>query len=266
MRFHLPTFEYRPRLGPQTVALDKVGGLPFGLDPAAWPRCADCGKAMSHIAQFVHDEHRLDLGDPRRVLTLWQCEHDPGMCETWSATSGANRATVLTVDEESAHLAPLPDEETTVFVEARVVAWSEGDDGVTQDQLPMFFDEARSRELDRAWWAAERFTTRLGAVPTFIQSADESPARPWRFIGQLSGGERISGPVPTAIATGYGIQRAVDGGWEMERPPGEPKGWIVVDESGWYLPGANFGDGGMAYVFLDQTSDPPAASMFWQCG
>ncbi|PZS30920.1 MAG: hypothetical protein DLM58_12785, partial [Pseudonocardiales bacterium] len=253
--------------GYQTAALDKVGGLPFGVDPARWPRCTDCGQAMSHIAQFVHDKDRLDLRHPGRVLTLWQCEHDPGMCETWSATSGANCAMVGDVNEAFAGLAAPPDERTAVFPEARAIAWTEGDDGVTQGMLPEFFDEVSSRGLDPAWRDPEGFTTRLGAVPTFIQSSDEAPGAPWCFVGQLSNGEHINGSAPSANDPDFGVQRAVNGTWELERQSGnEPKGWIVVDESGWYLPGPNFGDGGMAYLFLDATSEPPAACMFWQCG
>jgi hypothetical protein len=246
---------------------DKIGGLPVGVRLDDWPRCADCSGAMSSIGQFHHDDERLDLGGHDRVLTLWQCEHDPGMCETWSADSGANAAIVRYVDGSSAPIEP--PESVVVHPEARVTAWVADDDGVPAELVDAFFDERRYRELGERWWGAGGMDTRLGGVPAWIQSADEGPGSPWSFVGQIADGQHLQGEPATPPAGRFGIQRRVGERYELEPPAGvataDVERWIVVDESGWYLPGPNFGDGGMAYVFVDRTVDPPAAKLFWQC-
>jgi len=164
-----PRFELGPRLDPQVGPVDKLGGLPVGIAPGLWPRCADCGAAMSHLGQFVHHPDRLDLGAPGRVLTLWQCEADPGGCETWSWESGANAA-VVSDGEAGAELPVLPpDPGTVLYPEIRVTGWSGSDDGGSG--------------------------TRFGGVPAWEQSADEAPPPPWTFVGQLASRQPMrSGP------------------------------------------------------------------------
>lgn len=266
MRLFRPTFELTaPDARPWTG--DKIGGLPTGIAPSVWPSCRDCGEQLSFIGQFGHDEVRLDLGAAGRVLLLWQCEHDPGMCDTWALESGANAAFVVT-PEHGDIVGAGPG--TVVHPEIAAVGWVEEDDGVPADLWPAYFNDAQLLALGAAWWDRGGSDTRLGGVPAWIQSADEAPGSPWQFVGQVSGAQRIDGGLVPGALPGAGIQRRVDGAVSLEPPPGTEmvnvEQWIVVDETGTYLPGPNFGDGGLAYVFLDRTVDPPAASMFWQCG
>lgn len=191
------------------------------------------------------------------------------MCETWSATAGANAAIVSdTVDTDAGPVNP-PDSATVVYPEVRVTEWVQGDDGVTEDLLPAFFGDESYAALDARWSAEERFTTRLGVEPTWIQPAEEGPGPPWSSVGQLADSQTVGGEVPSADETGFGIQRRVVDRFETRLPTGidapSVKHWIVVDEAGWYVSGPNFGDGGMAYLFLNRTTDPPAARIFWQC-
>lgn len=266
MRLFRPMFELAsPDAEPW--AGDKFGGLPTGITQATWPACGDCGQLMSFIGQLGHDETRLDLGATDRVLMLWQCEHDPGMCETWSSESGANAAIVVSA-EHSGALAPTSD--VMIYPEAVVVGWLEEDDGVPADLRAAYFDETLHIALGDEWWGRGGFETRLGGVPAWIQSADEAPGSPWQFIGQVADGQRLDGALQPGALPGAGVQRRAGGEITLEPPAGtaieDVEQWIVVDESGTYLPGPNFGDGGMAYVFLDRLVDPPAVQMFWQCG
>jgi hypothetical protein len=61
MRYFVPDIRMPDELPPQCALEDKLGGLPWGLDPAGWPRCRDCGKSMSLLAQYAHHPERLDL-------------------------------------------------------------------------------------------------------------------------------------------------------------------------------------------------------------
>jgi hypothetical protein len=271
MRFFRPQFDVVLHGDPAPWPGDKIGGLPVGVRLDDWPRCADCSGTMSLIGQFHHDPARLDLAGPGRVLTLWQCEHDPGLCETWSADSGANAA--LVVDRLHAPgRGPIepPDPSTVVHPEVRVTTWVVDDDGVPVDLVDAFYDEERHAALGEPWWSAGGMDTRLGGVPMWIQSAGEGPGPPFTFVGQIADGQHLPGDLPAPRAGRFGIQRRVGDRFELEPPPGvttaDVERWIVADSSGWYVPGPNFGDGGMAYVFVDPTADPPTAKLLWQCG
>ena len=268
MRLFRPRFELAS-LDAEPWAGDKVGGVPAGVSVPEWPSCADCGCPMSFIAQFWHDEDRLDLGAPARVLTLWQCEHDPGMCETWPPHAGANAAIVLAVADDQ-RSTTVPDPAPVIYPEVVTAGWFDEDDGVSPERRPAFFDDAEHVALGEEWWGRGGFDTRLGGVPAWIRSAGEAPGAPWEFVGQFADGQRIDGEARPGQLPGAGIQRRVDGEFRLEPPDGavveQADRWIVVDETGSYVPGPNFGDGGIGYLFLDRSVDPPAALMFWQCG
>lgn len=267
MRIFKPQFMIAASDGP-VYAGDKLGGLACGVALAEWPSCSDCGKPMSFIAQFHHDDDRLDLGGPERVLTLWQCEHAPGMCDTWEQQSGANAALVVPVADGQRTI-PAPDSSVVVYHELVTTGWSDEDDGVPLDRCPAYFDDAQHSELGDEWWGRGGYGTRLGGVPAWIQSPDEAPGPPWQFIGQVAEGHRVDDEPRPGQLPGIGIQRYVDGEYRLEPPPrteGEGlKGWVIVDETGCHVPGTNFGGGGIAYVFLDRSVDPPAGLLFWQC-
>ena len=263
MRLFVPIVAYVEGSATNARPSEKFGGLPQGISHGDWPRCAECGEPMSHICRFQHHEARLHLGGGGRVLTLWQCENNPGLCATWSATSGANAA-IVSEEPEDSKVAEPPALTTVVFPEAEIHGWVEDDDGVPPELVGSYFNDDLYLAMGEDWWMRGGFDTRLGGVPAWFQSAEEGPRQPWLFVGQVSGAQRMTGVVPSSDATGFGIQRRTADGWTMERPDDrEPPWWIVVDESGWYLPGPNFG-GGLAYLFLNREVDPPLAAFFWQ--
>jgi hypothetical protein len=237
-------FEIGMRLGAQVGPEDKIGGVPVGIDPSLWPTCAQCGATMSHLGQFVHHPDRLDLGAAGRVLTLWHCEQDPGrdrdVCETWAADSGANAA-VVSDGDGGADLPVLPAGGLPfIHPEIRVTRWIEGDDGVPPERVSDYFDDATWFALGEEWYAPGGPETRLGGVPAWEQSASEGPGPPWTFVGQIASRQPMQSP-----------------------PPDLNPAWTASDG---YLKGPGFGDDGVAYLFLDRSSDPPAACFFWQCG
>jgi hypothetical protein len=245
MRYFSPVFELAIRVGAQVGPRDKIGGVPVGIDPGLWPTCAQCDRVMSHLGQFVHDPDRLDLGAAGRVLTFWQCENDPGdreVCETWVADSGANAAEV-TDGDGSADLPVLPPGGLPlIHPEVRVVHWAERDDGVPPERVSDYYDDDVHLALDEEWFSPGGSETRLGGVPAWEQSASEAPGPPWTFVGQIASRQPMKSPPPN-----------------LNLDPG----WTASD---WYLDVPKFGDNGIAYLFLDRSSDPPAAGFFWQCG
>jgi hypothetical protein len=185
MRNFIPHLRLASELPPQAGPQDKLGGLPWGLPSRLWPTCRDCGTSQSLLAQFVHHPERLDLGKPGRVLSVFQCNADPGMCSTWEGGSGANACFVTEPEDLTDRLAVLPDDSPIVEREARIVEWLERDDAISEDHAASFFSSSDFFELPESEAAKPSWSTRLGGVPRWIQSPDEAPQGGWTFVGQL---------------------------------------------------------------------------------
>ena len=242
---HLPVLKLGELLGPQAEFEDKFGGLPFGLPPSMWPTCSACGKHQTLLAQLRHDAVRLDLGRDGRVLHVFQCNHDPGMCETWRGGSGANACFVVEPEDLTDDLTPWPETKPTIEREARIAGWRALDDGLTDAQAELFFDADRLFSLPEEVFSRPPNSSRLGGVPLWIQSPDEAPGPPWAFIGQL------------------------DGSYSFLEAPSRPMDGVYEDPSHrdgrtHFAEGPNFGSG-IAYLFLDRSASPPRGWFFWQC-
>lgn len=247
MRYFVPDICAASEAPPETTAQDKFGGVPFGLPQDKWPKCDDCGKSQSLLAQLIHDRTRLDLGRTGRVLFVYQCNHNPGMCATWDAHSGANACIVVEPEELGHRLAELPDDRPTVENEVRVLAWIEKDDGLPASLAPAFLSSDSLNNLSDDVRRRVTSGTRLGGVPCWIQSPEEGPGPGWQFAGQL------------------------DSTYSFLRPPTICHTWISDDPKHWedrthVGQGPNFGDGGIAYLFLNQLGGMPRCCLFWQCG
>jgi hypothetical protein len=229
------------------VRFEKLGGGPWRMAQSRWPTCAQCKKSQSLLAQFSHDAECLDLGREGRGLFAFQCAHDPGMCDTWSASSGANACFVLEPEDLSGSQTSIPNDLPPQDNEVRIVGWHARDDGLPNSIASSFFDDQLFLDLaddilDHVTWS-----TRLGGVPHWIQNPSEGPGDGWRFIGQL------------------------DSTYSFLSPPTAVPDWVSVDEERFegrshYAIGPNFGDGGLAYFFLKSTRGVPAIKMLWQCG
>lgn len=246
MRYFVPVLRLTAELPPQSRPEDKLGGLPWGLSPRLWPTCSDCGNSQSLLAQFVHHPPRLDLGRPGRILSVFQCNHDPGMCATWQGGSGANACFVTEPEDLVAELAVLPKDSPHLEREARIVEWLERDDEISEEQAALFFSATEFFELPDPEADKPTWSTRLGSVPRWIQSPDEAPDG-WTFIGQL------------------------DSTYSFFSAPQSATSGVVEDPGKWegrshFCEGPNFGDGGIAYLFLNKTQSTPEGWFFWQCG
>jgi hypothetical protein len=246
MRYFVPDIRLPNELEPQIAIEDKFGGLPWGLPPSAWPICSDCGKSQSLLAQFVHAPPRLDLGKEGRTLFVFQCNHDPGMCATWEGGSGANACFVVEPEDLTSSQTVPPQDSPLVENEVRVASWIERDDGLPDSSRSAFFDDDSFRSLPKEVRGRVASGTKLGSVPCWIQNPSESPEG-WTFIGQL------------------------DSTHSFQLPPKQMTNWVGIDENRWegrthYGEGPNYGDGGIAYLFLRQGASAPDGWFFWQCG
>src|SRR5436190_1213800 len=145
MRYFLPDIRLAAEMPPQAHLQDKLGGVPWGLSPTRWPKCSNCGRSQSLLAQFVHQRDRLDLKREGRVLFVFQCNH--GMCSTWEGGSGGNACFVLEPDELIDALSPVPDDGPLIEREARIMGWLEKDDGISPSQAGAFFTDSEFLKL-----------------------------------------------------------------------------------------------------------------------
>jgi hypothetical protein len=248
MQNFIPVLQLPEESAPQAAPRDKLGGLPWGLRPEMWPICKECGKSQSLLAQFVHDSARLDLGRPGRMLNVFQCNHDPGMCATWEGGSGANACFVVEPEDLAPSLTAQPMDNPSIELEAYVIDWESRDDGISSEEAAAFFPPEELPDAPPIRPTHQPTTsTRLGGVPFWIQHPDEAPKGGWRFFGQL------------------------DSTYSFLQAPAKAHPEVRPDSENWegrshYAQGPNFGDGGIAYLFLRHEDPVPQGWFFWQCG
>lgn len=297
MRYYVPELALGRLLPTQTTLEDKFGGLPWGLPPERWPLCRECGKPLTHLAQLSHHPERLDLGREGRSVLVFECYHNPGLCETWSAESGANAVLFLDPKGSVGGLAVPPESErtkTAVGLEARVLSWVAADDLMREEDYPLFFDSRRmvnrldadeEGEFEAALESVYR-GTKLGSGPSWLQTADEGPPSPYHFVAQFDSRFRFPGPVPEADAVGCIVRRYdptvarwVDSAPRREDPRQARADLPVLieaeDGSSYSAEAADFGDAGIGYLFVDIPAGPtlfgdapntePSGIFFWQC-
>ena len=223
---------------------ERLGGRPWGLSSDRWPKCSECGKSQSLLAQFEHHPDRLDLGREGRVLFVFQCAHDPGMCATWEAFSGANACFVVEPEHIEAKTTELPGDAPPVDPEVLVDDWTMKDDGLSTDLAEAFHSEQTFLKVSEEMLRKVTWSTRLGGLPRWMQSPDEAPKPGWRFVGQL------------------------DGAYSFLSPPTPCPAWVSPDPEAFegrthVATGPNFG-GGLAYLFLRDGDQRPDGCMFWQ--
>lgn len=226
------------------MPIEHLGGVPIGLDAAAWPKCSECGGAQSLLAQFLHHHERLDLGRDGRNLLIFQCNHDPGMCATWESFSGANACLVIEPEDLSETETSCPLDQTPLENCVRISDWIQRDDGLTEEQCLKFQSDEDFFGLEEEIIQEVTWSTRLGGVPRWLQSPSEAPSPDWYFLGQL------------------------DSSYSFLRAPRHPPAWVSADPENFegrthLAQGPNFG-GGIAYLFTQKESDVPRVVMFWQ--
>lgn len=254
MRYFVPDLRLAEELSPQSNLEEKLGGIPWGLPAELWPMCGQCGKPQSLLAQFVHHRERLNLGREGRSLFVFLCGQDPGMCSEWEGGGGGNACFVVEPEQLIAGLSSVPPKAVVPDREVRIVGWVERDDGLSKQQVDVFIDQDKWDALEEDQredlFGKPEQCTRLGSVPTWIQSSSEAPQGGWRFVGQLDSDHRLlTPPAPWAKDV-----RAV------KTNPDNP-----LDMT-YFCTGPNFGDAGIGYIFLKDADGVPEGWFFWQCG
>ncbi len=219
------------------------GGLPAGLDPAAWPVCSECGTALSPLLQLSAGPwlRRIPAG---HVLLVFKCETDD-VCEFWDPDDGANRCLLVPVAELSSD-AGVPDDVSTgrtrILPRVWVGEWARGDDGLTPEQADQIDrDEVWNLPDDiRAIADTAENYTKAGGAPVWTGNGPASaPARPRRLLFQID----------NWITT-------VDSAAEVAAALAErPDRYVLVRDR--TISAANFMSDGVAYVF-DVAPDAPA--------
>lgn len=150
--------------------------------PPSWPTCSECNAAMQFVAQLPVDEERLVL--------VFMCQRDPGMCDNWDVNAGANAVVIVPTTSDMVPLDP-PAGETML----------DGDWGGTEVEVDI--PAAELEECQTEYAAArgrhgegEDASTRdvvgmLGGPPSWIQG-DETPScdcgKPMQLLAQLEQG------------------------------------------------------------------------------
>ncbi|SDH35346.1 hypothetical protein SAMN05444748_101115 [Variovorax sp. OV700] len=225
MRSHYPQF----REGAEPGLVPKLGGLPWGLPSRLWPVCAECNRAMSHLAQLPADGDALPLASDE-VLFLFKCEWD-SICSFWEHGAGANAAFVVQRADLGAGPTAPPldpaDGPPALLREMAVTGWRADDDGAPAELEEAFYDYQAHFDL-----------------PDEVKHPHDW-ASPWCTK---------SGGVPYWTANGAQLM---------------PAGRLFLQIDNWIeLPGgecaevANFCSDGIAYVFVDRSQAQPAYSMF----
>jgi len=298
MKYYVPELKLAALSPPQTQAMDKFGGLPWGLPAARWPHCAICKRSMALIAQFFHHEQRLDLGAPGRCLFVFMCSTPESPCgtETFDPASGTNAGFVLEPHElDSGGLTWPPDAQASwpiwsvqccgylgpgkyggkvwINVEARVTGWREQEDGIDSGLAKSF------RDYDGYWNLPEGVRmnmyagSKLGGAPCWLQGPPDHQAGECRaqFAGYLS----FPPPLPSADEIGCTV---TVGHRDLRRCEPKVRRFDVANEicavsvpdvarpeGSWGCGSANYGNG-IAYVLLQPNgAQPPKCAFLWQC-
>ena len=132
-------------------------------------------------------------------------------------------------------LTPAPSDSTPVEREFLIMDWHAREDGISVEELPLYFSDATLAECS----VEPSGHTRLGGVPCWIQSAEEAP-KGWRYVGQLSCSHTFL------------------------RAPLVMTDDVSEYEGEYHCDGPNFGDG-IAYLYVRATGAGLQGWFFWQC-
>jgi len=158
----------------------RFGGLPLIPTDSAflWPTCSTCSGAMQFLGQILFEDNNAT-----RLVLVFMCQNDPGLCDEWDASLGGNRALIVAIDG-AVRLADAPELGFTVrdtVYGARV----EVVDSAT-------YNDARLRWAEENQGSLRQILGVLGGVPSWLQD-DETPTckhcgSKMKFMAQLEDG------------------------------------------------------------------------------
>jgi hypothetical protein len=166
---------------PEDEPHTRFGGRP--LLPAgsaiAWPRCETCDGSMQFLGQLRLE---AESKSPERLLLLFMCQNDPGMCDEWEADGGGNRVISATVEDLEPMEFPAEGEVSRGKVHGARI------EEVDEDE----YDAARAAWGDAVGQHQRDVLGQLGGEPAWMQT-DETPecdscGEEMYFVAQLEEG------------------------------------------------------------------------------
>lgn len=156
-----------------------VGGIPLAPTNTSWPVCRACGAHMQFLSQLPMREVGGQFVQHKdKVLLVFQCQNQPGLCDEWDPESGGNAAVLVS----SLNRVPLgvPPGNTLLPAESHV-AFISYDDSSCQETP----DDAYCAQVDAP---TSKVIGKVGGVPLWIQG-EETPrcscGEPMVFVAQL---------------------------------------------------------------------------------
>ncbi|GLY95128.1 hypothetical protein [Actinoplanes sp. NBRC 103695] len=173
---------------PEDAPGNRTGGLPLAPAGFTWPTCAECDRPLQFLAQLL-------LDDDRRLLAIFQCANDPGLCDEWDANAGGNRAYLF--DNQDLRPVPAPGGGETGLGAVSAIR--------TEPPAEDDYDEAIAAWAARTGRSRREVLGGIGGEPSWLQF-DQTPscvdcARPMRFAAHLEEGRDSQ----TAINLGGGV-------------------------------------------------------------
>ena len=166
----------------------RTGGVPLVPAEFTWPACAACNGAMRFIGQVEHDE---------ALLSIFMCDNEPGMCDSWTPASGASKACLF--DRAGLTATTVPESGVT-----RLDATYQ----ITRTTLSVEdYFEAREQWSQSASRPETDVLGKLGGAPDWIQD-DETPpcpscANPMTFVAELEEGPDFTTAINFGGGCGY---------------------------------------------------------------
>jgi hypothetical protein len=167
------------------------------------------------------------------------------MCSSWEGGAGANACFVLEPEELHTALTTLPADGPPIGRDVRIERWLEMNDGISESEALAFFTDRGFYDLSKETIRRPAQVTRLGSVPSWVQSPHDGPGDGWRFIGQLDCYYSFYTRPRNYVGLSPDLKRQF--------------GRTHVGE------GPNFGDCGIGYIFLRNGMSVPEGWFFWQC-
>jgi hypothetical protein len=141
----------------------------------AWPSCRYCRSNMQFLGQ-------LRLADPDRLILLFMCQNDPGLCGEWEADGGANAASVVLSHDVAPAVAP---------AEGNALRETQYGAKTVNFESPEY-ESARAEWSQSSGRRQRDVLGQLGGEPSWLQ-ADETPScnacgEQMAFVAQLEPG------------------------------------------------------------------------------
>ncbi|MET7365971.1 hypothetical protein ABZS61_09090 [Streptomyces sp. NPDC005566] len=190
---------------PADSDVPRTGGVPLAPADFTWPLCGDtCGGPLQFFAHLP-----VEYG----VLSVFVCQNDPGACESWDATSGANRVYLfpryglqpVAVPEMGLTLLP-----ATSAIRTHVVTLDPEESDDHEQLAPDAYDLARSgwkREPEERFGKQREVLGSLGGSPSYLED-DRLPTCPscngtTEFAAHLEEGESAQRAMNLGGQLGY---------------------------------------------------------------